>query len=104
MTLIDAGPLLALLNKNDPYRADARRAAATLRSGMLLSTWPAFTEAMYLLGRRVGYSGQEALWSWLSGGRMRLWEPTPADVVRMSDLMKIYRNVPMDLADASLVA
>jgi uncharacterized protein len=75
-----------------------------LQPGVLLSTWPVFTEAMYLLGSHVGYSAQESLWKWLAGRRLKLWDAAPADVDRMSDLMKTYRDVPMDLADASLVA
>ena len=46
MTLTDTGPLVALLNRNDPNHAACVGAAKTLPSGPLATTWPCFTEAM----------------------------------------------------------
>jgi predicted nucleic acid-binding protein len=66
--------------------------------------WPCFTEAMYLLGTVGGYRYQEKVWSLRSTGRLVLLDLTPAQVDRMADLMRKYRDTPMDLADASLVA
>jgi len=37
-------------------------------------------------------------------GRLELLECTPAEITRMDTLMALYQNVPMDLADASLIA
>jgi predicted nucleic acid-binding protein len=65
---------------------------------------PAFTEAMYLVGEGLGWRGQEALWRILRRGDLRLAETGGSTVDRMERLMSKYRDVPMDLADASLVA
>jgi uncharacterized protein len=100
----DTGPLVALVNRNDPNHAACADAAKRLPSGPLLTTWPCFTEAMYLVGRGGGFPAQAALWKLRSDGRLVLHEPTPVEVDRMSALMDQYRNLPMDLADASLVA
>jgi predicted nucleic acid-binding protein len=54
MTLADAGPLVALISRNDPYHSLAMKAAATQPAGPLVTTWPCVTEAMYLLGRAAG--------------------------------------------------
>ncbi len=70
----------------------------------LLTTWPAFTEAMYLVAEGLGWRGQEALWRILRRGDLRLAETAASMVDRMERLMSKYRDVPMDLADASLVA
>ena len=70
----------------------------------MLSTWPAFTEAMYLLGAGSGWRGQEPLWRLVRGGQLVLAEMTTTMLVRIPALMERYRNLPMDLADASLVA
>ena len=53
MTLTDAGPLLALLDADE---ADHHRCVAALTDVTLpmLTTWPAFTEVMYLAGRSGG--------------------------------------------------
>jgi predicted nucleic acid-binding protein len=70
----------------------------------MLTTWPAFTEAMYLVGDGLGWCGQEALWRILQRGDLRLAEAGASTVDRMERLMSKYRDLHMDLADASLVA
>ncbi len=70
----------------------------------MLTTWPCLTEAMYLLHRAGGYPAQAALWTLRTTGRLLLHDLTFADVDRMALLMHQYRDTPMDLADASLVA
>src|SRR5712692_9923604 len=46
--LVDAGPLVAFLDQSDWYHAACVAALKTL-SDSLVTVWPAFTEAMYLL-------------------------------------------------------
>lgn len=104
MTLTDAGPLIALLDSRDPHHAEAAAAAAGLPAGPLVTTWPCLTEAMYLIGRAAGWPGQAALWGWVADGRVALRESGPDEAARMAELMQTYCDLPMDLADASLVA
>ena len=103
MTLTDAGPLVALLDQDEPDHAKCVEQLQVLRAPML-TTWPVFTEAMYLVGEGLGWRGQEALWRILRRGDLRLAETAASTVDRMERLMSRYRDVPMDLADASLVA
>jgi hypothetical protein len=102
-TLIDAGPLLAAINRNDNWHA---RCAATLRhlDCAFYTTLPALTEAMYLLRRYTGAAGQAALWRLILRGDLILEHPTEPDLERMAELMARYADRPMDFADASLVA
>lgn len=102
MILTDAGPLVALLNAGDPSHA---RCVAALRqlSRPMLTTWPAFTEAMYLLGAGAGWKGQEPLWRLWRRGDLELADVSSV-VDRIQSLMEKYRDIPMDLAEASLVA
>ena len=72
--------------------------------GSLVTTWPAFTEAISLLGDRVGWSAQELLWRLVLRRDLILRDLDEACVGRSRELMKKYRDVPMDLADATLVA
>ena len=104
MTLTDTGPLVALLNRNDPNHAACAGAAKALPSEPLVTTWPCFTEAMYLLYRAGGHAGQEALWRLIEAGRLVLHGPNAAELGRMAALMGKYRDLPMDFADASVVA
>ena len=70
----------------------------------MATTWPAFTEAMYIAGRAAGWRAQEVLWRWIASGALVVHDLTPRMVARMPVLMERYSDLPMDLADASLVA
>ncbi len=98
--LVDAGPLVAILDRPDPAHQECVESLGTLR-GSLVTVWPAFTEALYLLGR--AWSGQRALWSRLETGALALARLDEADAPRMRELMEKDRDLPMDLADAALV-
>ena len=98
--LVDAGPMVALLDQGDPRHADCVAALKTL-GDRLVTVWPAFTEAMYLLGST--WRGQKALWSRLETGALALAPLDEDDAPRMRELMEKYRDLPMDLADAALV-
>jgi len=104
MTLTDTGAVVALLDADDPSHDACVAAAQRLPAGPLLTTWVCFTEAMYLLGAVGGYRYQAALWDVRTTGRLVLHDLTPTEADRMAALMAQYRDTPMDLADASLVA
>jgi predicted nucleic acid-binding protein len=70
----------------------------------LVTTWPCFTETMYFLGEIGGIVSQQELWRWRLNGKLRILELTIEQADRMQLLMGQYRDAPMDLADASLVA
>lgn len=103
MILTDAGPLVAIIDRGE---ADHTRCRATLEelASPMLTTWPAFTEAMYLLGDAAGWPGQEPLWRLVRREDLQVAEAGRRTVQRMEALMAKYRDLPMDLADASLVA
>jgi predicted nucleic acid-binding protein len=103
MILTDAGPLIALIDRGEPDHARCV-AALTQITMPLVTTWPAFTEAMYLLGEAGGWMGQQALWALVERADLQIAELSTAAVGRMRALMERYRDLPMDLADASLVA
>lgn len=103
MTLTDTGPLVALINRNDPNHGRCVTAARGLAPGPLVTSWPCFTESMYLLYRAAGYAGQGELWRWRSDGRLILLDITVEQADRMAELMAKYKDRPMDLADVSLV-
>ncbi|HEU0052114.1 MAG TPA: PIN domain-containing protein [Longimicrobium sp.] len=102
--LTDAGPLIALINRNERHHASCLAVANRLKAEPLLTTWPCFAEAMHLVGRAGGHRFQRALWALWERGALELHEPTVAEIGRMAALMEKYRDTPMDLGDASLVA
>jgi len=101
--LTDAGPLVAVIDRQERNHARCLDALETL-AGPMVTTWPAFTEAMHLLGAAAGWQGQQALWEIVGSGNLQLAATSPKGLVRMKALMEKYRDLPMDLADASLVA
>ena len=103
MTLTDAGPLIALIDAGEPDHERCVQAVADLELP-LLTTWPAFTEAMYLLGRAAGWRGQEALWRLVLRDDLVIAAATAESNQRSAALMQRHADRPMDLADATLVA
>jgi predicted nucleic acid-binding protein len=101
MILTDTGALIALLDKDDTNHVVCVNATKHLPAVPLLTTWPCFTEAMYLLGEVGGYRYQAELWKIQTMQRLVLHDLTIAEIKRMAELMEKYRDIPMDLADAS---
>jgi predicted nucleic acid-binding protein len=97
--LVDAGPLVALLDRSDLHHAACKRALESIRIP-LTTVWPVVAEAMYLLG--FSFKAQEALFEMLESAVSLLPLDAP-DLPRIRALMKKYRDLPMDLADAALV-
>jgi uncharacterized protein len=102
--LVDTGPMVALI--------DAGQGEAHLRcveayrnlTAPMLTTWCCFTEAMYFLYELRGWSAQAVLWQFIERGALELHAADVTEQQRIKALMEKYRDVPMDLADASLVA
>lgn len=110
MTLVDAGPLIALINRDDADHALCLRTLATL-TVPLLTSWTAFGEAMHVVGELGKYTGpegkwlaQRALWGLVDTEAVTVAEPSTHLMQRMKALMEQYKDTPMDLGDASLVA
>lgn len=99
MILVDAGPLIALIHSDDRNHERCQTALSTVREP-LGTVWPVVAEAMYLLRT---WRSQEVLWKMLDTGGLELLPLEGADLPRMRALMKKYRDLPMDLADAALV-
>ena len=103
VTLTDTGPLVALVDKDDQHHPQATETLRRLPKVPLLTTWPCLTEAMYLLHQSIGYAAQEALWRFVERGVLRLYLPSENDWRMMRELMAVFQDAPMDMADASVV-
>jgi predicted nucleic acid-binding protein len=98
--LVDTGPLVALLKRNDDHHEEVVAALKEIRDP-LFTVWPVMVEAMYLLA--YSWEAQKALWEILENGVVRLLDLDETDVPEMKRLMEKYRDLPMDMADAALV-
>ena len=102
MVIADAGFWLALLNRNDAHHEAARTARGRLDEG-LVTTWPVVTETCHLVLRHLGAAAQRSfMQAWVDGGFI-IHDLGADDGPRLLRLMKDYADLPMDLADASLV-
>lgn len=98
--LIDAGPIIALFNKNDKYH---HKVLSYLKGyiGRLFCTWPVITEVSHML--RFSLEAQIDFLKWVRAGALEISPIELADIERIIQLADKYSNVPMDLADASLI-
>jgi predicted nucleic acid-binding protein len=100
MILVDAGPLVALIHEDDNQHRACKDAFASF-SEPLGTVWPPLTEAMYLLS--FSWEAQGALMEMIETGAVEILSLGGDDVPRIKELMRKYRDLPMDLADAALV-
>ncbi|HKZ57995.1 MAG TPA: PIN domain-containing protein [Thermodesulfovibrionales bacterium] len=100
MIIIDTGPIVALFDKDDQYHQHCIEILKGIKEP-LVTTWPVITEAFYLLNfsDRV----QDALWQFIQRGGIRIEQSEETIYIRIRELMKKYHDLPMDLADATLV-
>jgi predicted nucleic acid-binding protein len=92
--LVDTGPLVPLLDRSDPYHRQCQESFQSI-DDPLVTVWPVVTEAMYML--RAYWMGQNALWEMMTAGAVELLPLGVDDFPRIKDLMRKYRDLPMDL-------
>ena len=103
MISIDTGYIYALLDPKDAWHARAAALSNTAVDEGWITTWPVLTEASHLLTQRLGTEFAAGLMDDVADGSIALWEPPADGASRMAVLMRKYAQLPMDLADASLV-
>lgn len=98
--LLDTGVIVALLDRSERHHAAC---AASLRdvAGPLVTCEPVIAEACYLVRKLRG--APDAILDNVRDGVFQLPFALTAEAAAVAALMKKYRSVPMDLADACLV-
>ena len=98
--IIDAGPLVALINARDTYHAWTVEQLKQA-TGPLLTCEAALSEAVFLLRTMpVGVAQIEGM---LRTGGLKSVFCLNDEIVPVCDLLRKYADVPMSLADACLV-
>lgn len=98
--LIDSGPLYALFDRSDTYHEAAKKFVREFR-GPLISNLAVLQEVHFLLAFHP--PSQLAFITWMQAGPVALEPVTKDDLTRLHQLMVKYADVPMDLADGTLV-
>ncbi len=70
----------------------------------MVTTWACLTEAMHILHRNAGWPAQDALWAMVDSGSLLILDLDIDSRKRTRNLMARYRDHPMDMGDATLVA
>lgn len=101
MIIIDTGPMVAFFDKDDQYHQLCVEILKGIKEP-LITTWPVITEAFYLLN--FSWRVQDDLWQFIQRGGIHIEQVEGSSYPRIRELMKKYHDLPMDLADATLVA
>ncbi len=99
-TLIDSGPLIALFDRSDKYH---KKVLDFLKNfnGELITTWAVITEVSHMLDFNLEV--QIDFLKWIEVGGVRIYEISQKELKDIRRMIKKYSNIPMDLADATLM-
>lgn len=96
--IVDAGPLIAWFDAADSFHVSVRSYLEGF-DGELLSTWPVLTEVCHLLPEPL----VSKFLRWVGAGGVTIVDVPAAAVLALAERMDKYADLPMDLADASLI-
>lgn len=102
MIIADTGFWLALANRRDHHHAAATAALEGLTEP-LITTWPVMTETCQLLAARLGVDAELRFLRAARDDAFAIFPLDASSFARIEVLVEKYRDLPMDLADASLV-
>jgi predicted nucleic acid-binding protein len=100
MILADTGPLVALFDPKDALHGRC----VTILKGIhepISTTTPVLTEAFHMLDPQS--VGSNRLRAFVAKGGLSIWFLDRERLSRAFELMEVYADHPMDLADASLI-
>ena len=99
--LLDTGAFVALVDRSEQCHADCV-AALEQWTGPVVTTDAVLTETLYLVG--PAWRNQRVCLEFFLRGAFLLIPTSQTSLRRVAALMEKYRDVPMDYADATLVA
>lgn len=98
--LVDSGPLIALFDGSDKYHGQVKSYLHTYQ-GVLVTTWAVLTEVSHMLDFNLNVQLDFLKWVELDG--LEVYEIPQHNIGDIREMMSKYTNVPMDLADATLM-
>jgi predicted nucleic acid-binding protein len=96
--IVDAGPLIGWFDANDAYHALVLGFFERY-DGELLSTWPVLGEVCHLLPEHMVADFVR----WVGRGGITVIDVPVSALAGLADRIDKYADLPMDLADASLI-
>jgi predicted nucleic acid-binding protein len=101
-TLLDTGPLIAVVDRDDKHHASCVRLLEELEGPLLLPS-TILIEAGWTINRAMGPTVHAEFLD-LVLEEFKLVDLLEADVLRMAELVRQYKDARLDPADASVVA
>jgi len=100
--IADSGFFYALADRSDRHHQRAKIVLQGI-SETLITTWPVLTETTHLLNARLSPAVSARFLNNVADGFCAVHAIDPALIRTVSSLMSKYADLPMDLADASLL-
>lgn len=101
--LIDTGPLVASMNRNDADHMQCVEVFRALPLGKSFTCWPVLTETAYLMRARLSLRDPSLLFDLVSNRELELAPLHFHDLTGMLDTFRKYHDQQVDLADAALL-
>ncbi len=102
MVLSDTGFWFAFFNPMDRFHGRSMIVMQQLDQG-LITTWPVITETCYLLAKALGNKSQLRFLQAIDARYVEIFQIQQHHLPHIHQLLRKYADLPMDLADASLV-
>jgi len=99
-TIIDSGPIIALFDKSDKYHKSVLKFIESFH-GELITSWSVITEVSHMLDFNLRV--QIDFLKWIELGGIKLYDIPQNEIVNIRVMMEKYLDIPMDLADATLM-
>jgi predicted nucleic acid-binding protein len=99
--LVDTGPLVAIFDPSDRDHQACTAALGALSRSRLVTSLAVLTEASHLLA--FSPDAQRSVIEFAGAGAIEVTDFDAGSLARSAALMKKYEDLPMDLADATLV-
>jgi predicted nucleic acid-binding protein len=99
-TIIDSGPLIALFDRSDKYHSKVLD-FIKIYKGKLITSWAVITEVSHMLDFNLQV--QIDFLKWCEVGGIEVYDISQTEISSIRIMMEKYIDVPMDLADATLM-
>jgi uncharacterized protein len=101
--IIDTGFLVALHTKRDKYYTKAVEVSEQIKHRTWITTWPVMAETCHFFIQKNNIQAAMLLINLLENGLLELFQIEKKHLPSIKALLLKYKELPMDLADASLV-
>jgi predicted nucleic acid-binding protein len=99
-SLVDAGPLIALFDRDDRYHRAVKEFFRGY-TGRLHTSWAVITEVLHMLDFDI--RSQIDFLTWVQRDALEITPLTKECITRIVALSQKYADIPMDFADATLI-